>query len=266
MVQAGDTFENPVSGQQLTFHKTAGDTGGELLEVESVYTKPSPSRPPIHYHPRQEERFEVFSGELHTLIDGEERTLTEGEVLVIPPRIPHGMWSEEAGNRVNWQTRPALKTEAFFETLWGLARDGKTNDKGVPNFLQAAVIAREYEQEYRLVSPHWPSSECSSGRWAWSADRSDTEDGTLTHTTTSRKPSRERVNVHRQLHRQGLAAFWVWLSLASWCTSYCGGCAARVAVWAATLFIHPPQKHGHVSTPICQILYANHITPMGLAP
>jgi quercetin dioxygenase-like cupin family protein len=153
VVQAGDTFENPVSGQQLTFHKTAGDTGGELLEVESVYTKPSPSRPPIHYHPRQEERFEVLSGELHTLIDGEERTLTEGEDLVIPPRISHGMWSEEAGTRVNWQTRPALKTEAFFETLWGLARDGKTNDKGVPNLLQAAVIAREYEQEYRLVSP-----------------------------------------------------------------------------------------------------------------
>jgi len=121
--------------------------------VESVYTKPSPSRPPLHYHPRQEERFEVLSGKLHTLIDGEERTLTEGKVLVVPPRIPHGMWSEEAGTRVNWQTRPALKTETFFETLWGLARDGKTNDKGVPHFLQAAVIAREYEQEYRLVSP-----------------------------------------------------------------------------------------------------------------
>ena len=153
MVKAGDAFENPVSGQQLIFRKTAGDTGGELLEVESVYTKPSPSRPPVHYHPRQEERFEVLSGELHTQIGDEERTLKEGEVLVIPPRIPHGMWSEEAGTRVNWQTRPALKTEAFFETLWGLARDGKTNDKGVPNLLQAAVIAREYEQEYRLVSP-----------------------------------------------------------------------------------------------------------------
>ena len=101
MAQAGDTIENPVSGQQLIFRKTAGDTGGELLEVESIYTKPSPSRPPLHYHPRQEERFEVLSGELQTLIDGEERTLTEGEDLVIPPRIPHGMWSKEAGTRVN---------------------------------------------------------------------------------------------------------------------------------------------------------------------
>ena len=60
MVPAGDFFENPVSGQRLIFRKTAADTGGELLAVESVYTKPSPSRPPVHLH--QEERFEVLSG------------------------------------------------------------------------------------------------------------------------------------------------------------------------------------------------------------
>jgi mannose-6-phosphate isomerase-like protein (cupin superfamily) len=153
VVQAGDAFENPVSGQQLTFRKTSGDTGGKLLEVDSIYTKPSPSRPPVHYHPRQEERFEVLSGELHALIGGEERNLKVGETLVIPRGIPHSMWAQEAGTRVNWQTRPALKTEAFFETLWGLAKDGKTNDKGVPNLLQAAMIAQHYAQEYRLVSP-----------------------------------------------------------------------------------------------------------------
>jgi hypothetical protein len=63
------------------------------------------------------------------------------------------MWSEEAGTRVKWQTRPALKTEAFFETVWGLAKDGKVNDEGVPNLLRVALIAREYEEEYCLVSP-----------------------------------------------------------------------------------------------------------------
>ena len=159
----------------MIFRKTARDTGGELLEVESIYTKPSPSRPPVHCHPRQEERFEVLSGEVHALIGGEERTLKEGEVLVIPPLVPHGMWAEEAGTRLNWQTRPALKTEDFFETVWGLARDGKTNDKGVPNLLRAAVIVREYDEEYRLSVPHGPSSECSSGRWLRSAGRSGTE-------------------------------------------------------------------------------------------
>jgi quercetin dioxygenase-like cupin family protein len=153
VANVGDVIENLVSGQRLIFRKTAQVTGGELLEVESIYTKPSPSRPPVHYHPRQEERFEVLSGKLHTLIGGEERTLREGKILVIPPCVPHGMWSEEAGTRVKWQTRPALKTEAFFETVWGLAKDGKVNDEGVPNLLRVALIAREYEEEYCLVSP-----------------------------------------------------------------------------------------------------------------
>jgi hypothetical protein len=35
------------------------------------------------------------------------------------------MWAAEAGTRVNWQTRPALKTEAFFETVWGLAKTAR---------------------------------------------------------------------------------------------------------------------------------------------
>lgn len=153
MARSDQVLENPKSGQRIIFRKTASDTGGELLEVESVYTKPTPSRPPVHYHPHQEERFEVLTGRLDVLMDGKEQTLEEGEVLTIPPGIPHEMWSERAGARVNWQTRPALKTEAFFETIWGLARDGKTNEKGVPNLLQVAVIARNYADEFRLASP-----------------------------------------------------------------------------------------------------------------
>lgn len=155
MIKTDNAMENPGSGQRLIFRKTAQDTGGELLEVESVYTKPTSSRPPVHYHPRQEERFEVLSGRLNILVDGQERTLEEGEILIVPPGVPHEMWAPEAGARVNWQTRPALKTEAFFETVWGLAKDGKVNDKGVPNLLQLALIAREYEDEFRLASPPW---------------------------------------------------------------------------------------------------------------
>lgn len=94
----------------------------------AIFTRPSASRPPVHYHPHQEERFEVLSGKLNALIDGRERTLRTG------------------GVHVNWQTRPALKTEAFFEMIWGLANDGKTNEKGAPNLLQMAVVTQEYEE------------------------------------------------------------------------------------------------------------------------
>lgn len=157
MARAGDKIENPGSGQTIVFRKTSAETGGELLEVESVYTKPTPSRPPVHYHPYQTERFEILSGAVRVLVAGSERTLREGEVLVMPAGVPHAMWSEEEGEvRFNWQTRPALETEAFFEKLWGVARDGKTDEKGVPNPLQFAVIAREHASEFRLARPPWP--------------------------------------------------------------------------------------------------------------
>jgi len=156
MAKIGEVLENPITGQRIIFRKTSRDTDGKLLEVESVYTKPSSTRPPVHYHPAQEEIFHVLVGELHAGIEGRQRILKEGETLVVPEGVRHEMWAEETGVRVNWQTRPALKTEAFFETVFGLASDGKTNENGVPNLLQAAVIAQAFADEFRLARPPWP--------------------------------------------------------------------------------------------------------------
>ena len=155
MAKRGEVLENPVTGQRIILRRTSEDTAGELLEVESVYTKPSPSRPPAHYHPAQEEIFRVLAGELHVVINGRQRVLKEGETLVIVEGAGHQMWAEEAGVRVNWQTRPALETAAFFETVYGLAARGETNEKGTPHLLQAAVIARAYSDEFRLARPPW---------------------------------------------------------------------------------------------------------------
>jgi hypothetical protein len=44
--------------------------------------------------------------------------------------------------------------EEWFETFFGLQKDGKINPKrGLPNPLQWAVISREYEDEIYLASP-----------------------------------------------------------------------------------------------------------------
>lgn len=152
MARVGDTFVNR-AGEQLIFRQTGRETNGELLEVEVVY-RPHATPPPPHYHPLQEERFRVLQGSIRTLIDREERTYVPGEEFVIPAGFSHAMHniSAEPG-RVVWQTRPALQTEAFFETLWGLARDGKTNLNGVPSLLQLAVLLQAYEQEFRLTRP-----------------------------------------------------------------------------------------------------------------
>ncbi|MDP8942712.1 MAG: hypothetical protein M3N16_01105 [Actinomycetota bacterium] len=46
-----------------------------------------------------------------------------------------------------FEFRPALRQEVLAETFAGLARDGRVSRRGLPNLLQLAVIAREFEQE-----------------------------------------------------------------------------------------------------------------------
>jgi len=152
MARAGDELLSPISGR-LVFRRTAADTNGDLVEVD-VFYKPGGNPPVVHYHPTQEERFEVVSGELSTHVDGVERTYGAGETFVLPPGSRHSMHT--AGHEevhFIWQTRPALKTETFFETIYGLTRDGKTNKQGVPNLLHAAALMREYQDEVRLAKP-----------------------------------------------------------------------------------------------------------------
>ena len=145
-------LENPVTGQTLTFRRTTADTRGDVLEVESSW-EPGGREPPEHYHPRQEEHFEVLAGELRVRIGEAERTLRAGETLDVPANTPHAMWN--AGSErthVAWQTRPALKTEAFFEMVWGLAQ-ASVDGEEMPEPGQAAAMLSEYADEFRLGRP-----------------------------------------------------------------------------------------------------------------
>jgi len=45
MFRAGDTIENPITGERLTFVETASDTDGEVTVVE-VTVRPTASSPP----------------------------------------------------------------------------------------------------------------------------------------------------------------------------------------------------------------------------
>lgn len=136
----------------LRFIQTASDTEGELVEVEVTYP-PKSERPSLHYHPHQEERFEVLSGIIKARIGEQEFEYQAGDRFVVPPGSPHWMHNiSDEVSRVNWQTRPALKTGAFFETVWTMRKDGRIGKTG-PGLLQAAVIGREYSREFRLVRP-----------------------------------------------------------------------------------------------------------------
>ena len=154
MARAGDEIYNPVQGDRIVFRQTARDTGGELMSGELVVA-PSGGNP-LHVHPLQKEHFEVLSGTLGVQIGEEQRSLEEGEEATVAPGTPHRWFNEDDQQeaRVLVGLRPALNTETFFETLYGLAKDGKSNENGAPNLLQQAVMLNGINRgEIYLASP-----------------------------------------------------------------------------------------------------------------
>lgn len=155
MSETTNEFQN-ADGSRLIIRKSSRSTNGELLEMEATYPPQSP-QPPLHYHPNQEEHFEVLRGTFRTHVGGVEKVYDTGETFVVPQNTPHWMCniSDEEGALL-WQVRPALKTQSFFETMWGLEADGLTFDDGTPPLLHLAVILREYDKEFRASSPpYW---------------------------------------------------------------------------------------------------------------
>ncbi len=137
----------------IRFVETTAETSGERLVVEIAYAG-SGAVPPSHFHPTQTENFEVLEGEIHVKVGDTERTLRPGDELEIPPGTPHQMWCDEP-SRQRWTTTPAQKTERFFETIWGLQRDGKTSG-AMPSLPQTALTLRHFSEEFRLTSPPGP--------------------------------------------------------------------------------------------------------------
>jgi mannose-6-phosphate isomerase-like protein (cupin superfamily) len=120
----------------------------EALEVEASY-RPGGSPPPAHFHPSQDEHFEVLEGAMTTWVDGEERELPAGAEIDIGRGQVHQMWNPgEAPARVRWVTTPAGRTEEWFRVLDGVFReDGEIAAGREVDF---AGLLEEYSDVFRL--------------------------------------------------------------------------------------------------------------------
>ena len=137
----------------LRVARSAADTGGELLELEATYG-PGSVEPLEHFHPRQDEHFEILAGTMEARIDGASRTLTTGDELDIPAGTVHAMWNGGTDTaRVLWQTRPALRTEEFLRLVGRLAQEGKLTARGARDPLMGAAAMNEYRAEFRPAKP-----------------------------------------------------------------------------------------------------------------
>jgi quercetin dioxygenase-like cupin family protein len=153
MIRNGDRLENPVTGEVMIFHRTSHETGGEVVQVETI-VRPGGFVAARHVHPYQSERFEVLEGELGLRVGDRELLAGPGDVVTVRPGTPHRFWNAGEGEtRFLCEVRPALEFESLFETMFTLAAEGKTNRKVMPNPLRLAVIARSHFDTVRLPFP-----------------------------------------------------------------------------------------------------------------
>src|SRR6186997_1525529 len=153
MIRAGDTIENPVTGERLVFRKTSHETGGQAVVIET-FVQPNGFVAAAHVHPTQEERFEVLRGSVGFKIGRKKIVAGPGRRITVPAGTPHKFWNagDEEAHFV-CEVRPALQFESLIETMFGLAADGRTNRKGMPNLLRLAVIANAHFDTVQLPFP-----------------------------------------------------------------------------------------------------------------
>jgi quercetin dioxygenase-like cupin family protein len=151
MARIGQTVEQPLSGERLTFLETAATTNGVFLKVR-IEMAPGGALARPHVHPRADEEFEVVSGRVQLKSSGKSRVADPGEKIVVPRGADH-IWGNPFDDpaTVTVVLRPALQMETFFETAFGLAMDGKLNPKTqLPSFLQSILILHEYRDDCTL--------------------------------------------------------------------------------------------------------------------
>lgn len=153
MSHYGEVSENPVTGERVVCLTDPFEHPDEVL-VAHLYVEPGGRVVTAHHHPHQRERFQVLSGRVGFLIGDEEHVLGPGESAEVPPRTLHDWWQlgdEQA--QVVVEVEPGIRFVQMVGTMFGLARDGKADAKGLPKPLQLAVTASEFRDTVVIASP-----------------------------------------------------------------------------------------------------------------
>lgn len=156
MARAGDTIENPLSGERIAFEVTGAETGGQYLAGE-ILLAPNGPGPPEHVHPKIQEQFRVVSGTLSTRVAGRQRTYGPGEEFTVPPGSPHRWWNETPEPVViRYRVSPALPLDRFLENVFAMAQMGYADSRGLPGLLRMSRVLPRFWDVLYLASPPLP--------------------------------------------------------------------------------------------------------------
>lgn len=158
-VRRGEVYENSVCGERVVIRTGNDETGGQAI-VWDLYLKPGGAVVGEHFNSGSNESFTLVDGSLGLRLDGKKQVMDEpGMTATARPGMPHFFWN--AGNRearvlVEMRGRADRFEQMVFRQLFGLARDGRTDERGVPNFWQTAVTSREFWDTATFTKPPVP--------------------------------------------------------------------------------------------------------------
>ncbi len=155
MSKKGEVFTNPVTGERAVVRVGTEDGDDPGHGLVDLHVQPGGAVVGEHVHPALYERFEVLSGRIAFRVNGKQQEAGPGVSIDVPPGTPHDWWNVggEPAHVLVELNNGTERFEHMLITLFGLAHEGKVNDKGRPGLLQLAVIARDFRDVIRFTQP-----------------------------------------------------------------------------------------------------------------
>jgi GNAT superfamily N-acetyltransferase/mannose-6-phosphate isomerase-like protein (cupin superfamily) len=149
----GELYENPATGERGVVRVAPSGANGHLLVVD-LYLRPGGRVAGEHVHPVTSEAFTVVRGRLAVRRDGRDVEAGPGTRFQIPPGVAHDFWNASGEEvRVVVEVQPGERLVQLIRQLFLTAQDGRTDARGRPEPLRAAVLAREFADTIRFTSP-----------------------------------------------------------------------------------------------------------------
>jgi quercetin dioxygenase-like cupin family protein len=147
--EVGTVLHNPVTGEYVRIAEASPERGvGEMLAV------PGGAVAGPHWHPSQVEVFEVLDGVMGYRIGDERAELGPGGSATVPAGVVHDWWNAGEENlRARVTVSPTGSFIAMIAAVWGLGVLGRTNDKGMPGLVAAALLAEAFGDEIVFERP-----------------------------------------------------------------------------------------------------------------
>jgi quercetin dioxygenase-like cupin family protein len=126
-------IHDPVRRQRLAFSRERN-----ILRAE-VFADPG-GDVPSHFHPSQEEHFEVLAGHVRFDVDGQRIEGGPGTRVTAPPGAKHAFRNVGDGEaHLRVEVEPAMDLQAFLEEAAALARARRYTRRGIPTSPRAVV-------------------------------------------------------------------------------------------------------------------------------